>query len=80
MCDRFQEPDPTPDYRLTECDNCDREIDADDMVICSYCGQWGCEKCMLEDPDNYEWYCDSSSNGKLEDSECYKKNREDMML
>lgn len=59
------------DYEVSTCEMCDEEVHKGCQVLC-VCGANGCKGCMIEDDETSEWFCDTASTGKLEDSECFE--------
>ena len=60
------------DYEFSTCEMCEKEVHRGCQVIC-VCEANGCKGCMLEDEETSEYFCDTASTRKLEESECYYK-------
>lgn len=59
-------------HELDECD-CGRQIHYGCKIQCETCQADGCALCMIREDDNRIYFCDTKSNGVLEDSECWQK-------
>jgi len=59
-------------YEMFHCE-CDLVVCGECKVKCAYCGTEGCKGCMILDMATLEWFCNTASTSRIEDSECYQE-------
>jgi len=61
------------DYEVVTCE-CGRLIHGSCSLKCKHCERPGCKFCLIKDEETLERFCDTGSDGILENSECFQEN------